>query len=988
MTVGAASRRQLAGVFPLVRRRTRWFFSKGSDLDIFKGRGKEGRRRNCTMVDGRSIARRMIEDFKEEVKTFEERPCLCIIQVGDRKDSSMYVRNKCIAAEYIGMETLYIKLPVDVDESHLISEIKKRNLDPAVHGIIVQQPTPSSISVANIEAAIDPRKDVDAFHPSNQGLLMSQPNPPLVPCTALAVMRILDEVGLPLEGKRAVVMGRSKIAGAPIAALLRHRNMTVTVCHSKSQNTPEIARSADVLVVAIGQCELVDETYVKPGAVVVDVGIHLKKTSDRRFMNSRMDGFQALGDTKQTEIQKLASHLTPVPGGVGPLTVAMVLHNTIQCYKDHNTEKLSEISSGTEVNGSEDRIAGAYGWPGNKEMPRMVAEGRYPEIGSDSQINLAYKPRDVQDIAGDLGIDKKHIRLYGNHMAKIGLNTGANASLLHTLGNNRKSKYVAVSGMTPTKFGEGKTTTLLGLCQAFARKEIMSIGAIRQPSQGPTFGLKGGAAGGGMSQVAPITDMNLHLTGDIHAVMAANNLLAAQIDARVLHEKKLSDALLEKHLLGIETKEDDPPPGYGSQQLGPPAHMLRRIDRLGDATSALRLSVKDVLWRRVLDTNDRMLREIVIGAGLREQKAKRTTGFDMAAASEVMAIVSLSTSMEDLYKRLNNILAATDTNGRFLTADDFGAVGAMAALLKDAIEPTLMQTLEGSPVLVHGGPFANIAHGNSSIIADMIGLSLMEDHEGYVITEGGFGSDMGLEKFFHIKCNASGLSPDCVVIVGTVKAIRHHAQGGPLKEGCLNLAKHLDIARKFGVPAIAAINVHGSDSTDELDVVSRTMEELTGFPPIITSPYFEGGEGCMALAEAVEDACQASSGSHMPLYKTSDSFYKKMDTIAREVYGADGIEITDTAREKLAIFGGAGYDHLPICVAKTQYSLSHDPHLLNVPSGFTVPVRNLTLSGGAGFICAYLGDIQTMPGLPVRPALMDVDVDIDARGEVSVIGLR
>jgi methylenetetrahydrofolate dehydrogenase (NADP+)/methenyltetrahydrofolate cyclohydrolase/formyltetrahydrofolate synthetase/formate--tetrahydrofolate ligase len=474
---------------------------------------------------------------------------------------------------------------------------------------------------------------------------------------------------------------------------------------------------------------------------------------------------------------------------------------------------------------------------------------------------------------------------------------------------------------------------------------------------GPTFGIKGGAAGGGYSQVIPMEEFNLHLTGDIHAVSVANNLLAAAIDARILHEDSMSDEQLAK--AGLTRLNIDP---------------------------------YSITWRRVVDVNDRALRNITIGLGEKTDGRPRQTGFDISVASEIMAILALTDSMEDLRHRLSRIVFGMDKRGNAVTAEQLGVAGALTVLLKDAIKPNLMQTIEGQGVLIHAGPFANIAHGNSSILADKIGLKLAD----YVVTESGFGSDIGMEKFFDIKCRASGLKPDCVVLVATIRALKMHG-GGPkvtpglalheayrhenlalLGMGVCNLQRHIEIARMFGVPVVVAINRHPEDSEAELRLVRQAAETAGAHAARVADHWAEGGAGAVELAEAVADACNSPSDFRY-LYRLEMPLRDKIQTIARKVYLARGVIYEKQADSQIDFYEKHGWDNLPICMAKTHLSLSHDPSLKGVPRDFTIPVREVRASVGAGFLYPLLGTVRTMPGLPSRPAFMGMDLDADGQ---------
>jgi methylenetetrahydrofolate dehydrogenase (NADP+)/methenyltetrahydrofolate cyclohydrolase/formyltetrahydrofolate synthetase/formate--tetrahydrofolate ligase len=573
------------------------------------------------------------------------------------------------------------------------------------------------------------------------------------------------------------------------------------------------------------------------------------------------------------------------------------------------------------------------------------------EILSDIEISRAATAMPITELARRIGLTEDEIEPFGEVTGKVRL------SVLERLADAPDGKYIDVTGITPTALGEGKTTTTIGLTQGLGRIGHNAIACIRQPSMGPTFGIKGGAAGGGYSQVIPMEEFNLHLTGDIHAVSVANNLLAAAIDARILHEDSMSDEQLAK--AGLTRLNIDP---------------------------------YSITWRRVVDVNDRALRNITIGLGEKTDGRPRQTGFDISVASEIMAILALTDSMEDLRHRLSRIVFGMDKRGNAVTAEQLGVAGALTVLLKDAIKPNLMQTIEGQGVLIHAGPFANIAHGNSSILADKIGLKLAD----YVVTESGFGSDIGMEKFFDIKCRASGLKPDCVVLVATIRALKMHG-GGPkvtpglalheayrhenlalLGMGVCNLQRHIEIARMFGVPVVVAINRHPEDSEAELRLVRQAAETAGAHAARVADHWAEGGAGAVELAEAVADACNSPSDFRY-LYRLEMPLRDKIQTIARKVYLARGVIYEKQADSQIDFYEKHGWDNLPICMAKTHLSLSHDPSLKGVPRDFTIPVREVRASVGAGFLYPLLGTVRTMPGLPSRPAFMGMDLDADGQ---------
>jgi formyltetrahydrofolate synthetase len=524
---------------------------------------------------------------------------------------------------------------------------------------------------------------------------------------------------------------------------------------------------------------------------------------------------------------------------------------------------------------------------------------------------------------------------------------------------------------------------------------------IRQPSQGPTFGIKGGAAGGGYSQVVPMEDFNLHLTGDIHAITAANNLLAAAIDTRMFHESNQSDEKLFNALC--------PPDKNGNRHFAP--SMLRRLKKLGiqktdpnelteeEKSRFARLDIDpdSITWRRVIDTNDRFLREITIGEGPEEKGFTRKTGFDITVASEIMAILALTTDLADMRQRFGKIVIGTSRAGEAITAEDLGVAGAMTVLMKDAIKPNLMQTLEGTPVFVHAGPFANIAHGNSSIIADQIALKLAD----YVVTESGFGADIGMEKFFDIKCRYSGLVPNVVVLVATVRALKMHG-GGPkviagkplaleyqqenldlLRAGLGNMQRHIQNASRYGIPVVVAVNSFATDTQAEVDLVRKAALEAGADDAVVSTHWMNGGEGAAKLAEAVVKAAEKPSQFKF-LYPLDLPIKEKIELICKQVYGADGVDYSPEAEAKVELYTRLGFDKLPLCMAKTHLSLSHDPSLKGVPTGFRVPIRDIRASVGAGFLYPLLGSMRTMPGLPTRPVFYDVDLDLETN---RVVGL-
>ena len=547
---------------------------------------------------------------------------------------------------------------------------------------------------------------------------------------------------------------------------------------------------------------------------------------------------------------------------------------------------------------------------------------------SDIEIAQQAKMQKITDVAAKLGISEDDIELYGKYKAKLSYD------LIRRVKDKKDGKLILVTAITPTPAGEGKSTTTVGLAQGLAKLGKKVIVALREPSLGPCMGIKGGAAGGGYSQVVPMEDINLHFTGDFHAITSAHMLLAAMLDNHI--------------------------------QQG----------------NALNIDPRRIAWKRVVDMNDRELRNIVVGLGGKAHGVPRQDGFDITVASEVMAILCLASSLHDLKERLAKIIVAYDYNGNPVTAGQIKAQGAMAALLKDAVKPNLVQTLENVPAIIHGGPFANIAHGCNSVMATQTGMKLAD----YTITEAGFGADLGAEKFFDIKCRYAGLKPDATVIVATVRALKMHG-GVPktdlktpnveaVKKGLVNLEKHIENVKKFGVPCVVAINIFAQDTAEELEAVREHCAKH-GVNVALSDVFAKGGEGGIDLAKEVIALADSGESKFAPIYPLDMSLKGKIETIAKEIYGADGVNYTKEADKALKEFEELGYGNLPICMAKTQYSFSDDPALLGRPSGVKITIRNCRVAAGAGFIVVLTGDVMTMPGLPKVPAAEKIDVTDD-----------
>ena len=560
---------------------------------------------------------------------------------------------------------------------------------------------------------------------------------------------------------------------------------------------------------------------------------------------------------------------------------------------------------------------------------------------SDLQIAQRAKMRPIIEIAKKIGINRKYLELYGDYKAKVSLD------IIKKNKNKKNAKYIDVTAITPTPLGEGKTVTTIGLSMALNRIGKKTITCIRQPSLGPVFGIKGGAAGGGYSQVLPMEDFNLHFTGDVHAVSLAHNLCAAFLDNAIYRHK-------------------------------------------------FNFDMHKIYWKRVVDVSDRALRYITCGLGSKQDGIPRAAGFDISVASEIMAILALTENLADLRKRIGRIVVAQTKDGKMITTEDLQVAGSMTVLLKDAIKPTLIQTVENTPVFVHAGPFANIAHGNSSILADRIALKLGD----FVVTESGFGADCGAEKFFNIKCRLSGLKPDAAVMVSTVRALKMHSgkfkvvAGKPLdkalisenlpalKEGCANLEKHIENVKQFGIPCVVAINKFTTDTKKEIELIKKIALKAGADDVQLSEVWAKGGRGGVALAKAVAKAANKKSRFKL-LYPDKVKIKEKIEAIAKKVYGAKSVYYTARAEEKVKLYTKLKYDKLPICMAKTHLSLSHDPKLKGRPKNFILPIRDIKASVGAGFLYALCGEMRTMPGLPTTPA--GTKIDIDKKG--NVVGL-
>ncbi|CAI4215050.1 unnamed protein product [Parascedosporium putredinis] len=779
---------------------------------------------------------------------------------------------------------------IQVSEPELIDQINRLNNDSNVHGILVQLPLPAHLREYTVTSAVADEKDVDGFGTFNIGELSKRGGQPyFVPCTPKSVMTLLQEIGVDPKGKNATVIGRSNIVGSPVAQLLMNADATVTVCHSKTANIQEHIRNADIIVSAIGQAQFIKGEWLKQGAVVIDVGINYLDDATKK------SGYRLVGDVDFESASAVASFITPFRAA----------H-----FEQQKDRKILPL-------------------PLKLQDP----------VPSDIAVSRSQIPKYITRLAAEAGVAPHELEPYGAYKAKVDL------ALLKRLEHRQNGRYVVVTGITPTPLGEGKSTTTVGLAQALgAHLGRLTFANVRQPSMGPTFGIKGGAAGGGYSQVIPMDEFNLHLTGDIHAITAANNLLAAAIDTRMTFAPIMFRRLKK---LGIEkTNPDDLTEDE-----------IRRFARLD-------IDPATITWRRVLDVNDRLLRGVTIGTAPTEKGFTRETGFDISVASECMAILALSSDLSDLRERLGH--------------------------------------LEGTPVFVHAGPFANISIGASSIIADRMALKLTgteadEDHasqSGFVVTEAGFDFTMGGERFFNIKCRTSGLVPDVVVVVATVRALKVHGGGPPiaagapldpvykqenieiLRAGCCNLRKHIENAKSYGIPVVVAINKFFTDTDAEIAVVREEAIAAGAEDAILSNHWALGGQGATDLAKGVIEASNKPKKLNL-LYDLDGTVQERIEAIGKKMYGADKVELSELAQQKVDTYTRQGFGNLPICIAKTQYSLSHDPNLKGAPTGFTVPIRDVRMAAGAGYLYALAADIQTIPGLPTAPGYLNVDVNIE-----------
>ncbi|XP_074752662.1 monofunctional C1-tetrahydrofolate synthase, mitochondrial isoform X1 [Athene noctua] len=888
-----------------------------------------------------AAARKITENAKKSLASLKREnprlePTLAIIQA--HNDNLIQEINKNFAEE-VGLRVIHICLPEGSSKDEIINEIMRLNEDPNVQGLALD--LPESLCNSKVLNAVKPEKDVDGLSDVNLGrLVRGDACDCLVPPTVCAVMELLEDLG----GKKVLLVGASGAVGAALQCMLQREGATTLSCQWKAPELQTKLNHADVVIVGSTKPDDVPVSWIKPGTTII--------SCSRDLLSEKQNYGQQNNHAAENAVRSLA--------------IAMRMQNMVK-----NTERWIQSQQ--------------Y----RKWDLRCLKLQLLSPVPSDIEISRAQSPKAVDVLAKEIGLLTDEVEIYGQTKAKVRL------SLLERLKDQPDGKYVLVAGITPTPLGEGKSTVTIGLVQALtAHLNINSFACLRQPSQGPTFGVKGGAAGGGYAQVIPMEEFNLHLTGDIHAITAANNLLAAAIDARILHENTQSDKALYNRLVPVVNGVR----GFSAIQLA-------RLRRLGISKTdpgslteeeihkfaRLDIDPSTITWQRVVDTNDRFLRKITVGQANTEKGFVRQAQFDIAVASEIMAILALTTNLQDMKERLGKMVVANDKKGEPVTAEDLGVTGALAVLMKDAIKPTLMQTLEGTPVFVHAGPFANIAHGNSSVLADKIALKLVGE-KGFVVTEAGFGADIGMEKFFNIKCRASGLVPSVVVLVATVRALKMHGggpnvtAGAPLKkeyteenlqlvaDGCCNLQKQIQITQLFGVPVVVALNVFKTDSPAEIDLVCKTAKQSGAFDAVPCDHWSAGGRGAVKLAQAVEKAANQKN-SFKYLYSLELPIVEKIRIIAQKVYGAQDIELSPAAQSQVDRYTRQGFGNLPICMAKTHLSLSHQPERKGVPTGFILPISDVRASIGAGFIYPLVGTMSTMPGLPTRPCFYDIDLD-------------
>uniref|UniRef100_A0A671PUH5 C-1-tetrahydrofolate synthase, cytoplasmic n=1 Tax=Sinocyclocheilus anshuiensis TaxID=1608454 RepID=A0A671PUH5_9TELE len=820
------------------------------------------------------------ERLKKEVAAMKNqfpgfRPGLVVLQVGDRDDSNLYISMKLKAAAEIGINANHIRLPETATEDEVLRRIVAVNENPAVHGLIVQLPLDSinPINTEKVTNAVAPEKDVDGLTSINAGKLSrGDLGDCFIPCTPNGCMELISQTGVSVMGKNAVVIGRSKIVGAPMHDLLLWNHATVTTCHSKTLDLAE--QVADILVVGAGRAEMVKGEWVKEGAVVIDCGINHIPDS------SKASGKRVVGDVQYPSAIERAGYITPVPGGVGPMTVAMLMKNTVESAK---------------------RFLQTY-TPGKWSIEYTKKKPQEPQP-SDAEISCSCQSKPIGELAREVDLFSEEVEPYGRSRAKIRLDA------LKRMEKQPDGKYVVVTGITSTPLGEGKHTTALGLAQALgAHLNINTFACVQEPSPGSFFGARGIAVGGGYSQIIPLEEFAFGMISHVYILQALFDLLV--------------------------------PLRKGQRSVSPA--QLNRLKKLGIEKSDP-LTGTEIRCFVQLDIDP----DIATDSGSLE--------------NEIMAILSLSSSEEEMQQRLAKIVVATNKSGDPVTTEDLNVSGPLAMLLKDALKPVLMQTVEGTPVFLHTSPLADIAQGSPSVLADKLALKMVGS-KGFVVTVSGHGADIGLEKFFNIKCRYSGLRPDVVVIVATVRTLKMHGGAPPVRiyrylfimhslEGCCHLKRQVENAQAFGLPVIVAVNKFSCDTDTELELVCGQARQAGAFDAVQCTNWSEGGAGALALAEAVQRAAKLP-GQFRFLYDT------QLRTVAQKMYGAKDIALSPKSIEKLVLYTKQGFENLPVCIAKTHLSLSNDPMLKGVPTNFMLPITDIKANVGAGFLCCLTESVS------------------------------
>ncbi|XP_052391755.1 C-1-tetrahydrofolate synthase, cytoplasmic [Carassius gibelio] len=890
-------------------------------------RYRDSQRTMATIVSGNKTAKLVKDRLKKEVAAMKDqfpgfRPGLVVLQVGDRDDSNLYISMKLKAAAEIGINANHIRLPETATEDEVLQRIVAVNENPAVHGLIVQLPL-DSINPMNTEKvtnAVAPEKDVDGLTSINAGKLSrGDLGDCFIPCTPNGCMELISQTGLSVMGKNAVVIGRSKIVGAPMHDLLLWNHATVTTCHSKTLDLAEQVGRADILVVGAGRAEMVKGEWVKEGAVVIDCGINHIPDS------SKASGKRVVGDVHYPSATERAGYITPVPGGVGPMTVAMLMKNTVESAK---------------------RFLQKY-TPGKWNIKYTKKNPLEPQP-SDAEISYSCQSKTIGQLAREVGLFSEEVEPYGRSRAKIRLDA------LKRMEKEPDGKYVVVTGITSTPLGEGKRTTTLGLAQALgAHLNINTFACVQEPSPGSFFGARGIAVGGGYSQIIPLEEVSLQSLGQNALISAASRVVMDTIKAHAHYESKLSEKALFDLLVPLRE---------GQRSVS--QAQLNRLTKLG-------IEKSDPLTR----TEIRRFVKLDIDPD--------TATDSSSLENEIMAVLSLSSSEEEMQQRLAKIVVATNKSGDPVTTEDLDVSGPLAMLLKDALKPVLMQTVEGTPAFLHTSPLADIAQGSPSVLADKLALKIVGS-EGFVVTESGHGADIGLEKFFNIKCRYSGLRPDVVVIVATVRTLKMHGGAPPvqaglplpkeysqenlkqLEGGCCHLKRQVENAQAFGLPVIVAVNKFSGDTDRELELVCGQARQAGAFDAVQCSNWSEGGAGALALAQAVQRAAKLP-GQFSFLYDTQIPAADKLRTVAQKMYGAKDIDLSPKSKEKLALYTKQGFGNLPVCIAKTHLSLSNDPTLKGVPTNFMLPITDIKAHVGAGFLCCLTESTNTEMDDPMWP---------------------